>query len=431
MTNQSKQNVRSLALDSLLAIERDGKYSNLEVGVRLDRSDLSAADRALYTRLVYGVTERRITLDYVIGQNASRSPETLDPVVRQALRLGLYQLIYMDKIPAHAAVDESVRLVPRTASGFVNAVLRTFLRKDKTVVWPPEDDSAFYLSVKESVPIPLAAHFIGLYGRDEAAELLEAMNREPAVCLRVNTLRMTADEAAEKTGGVKSSWADDIVRISSFDETVRKGLENGDWFVQDEASRAATLAVAAEPGDTVADTCACPGGKTFSLALDMKNTGRIHACDLHRNKLSLIVKGAEKLGIGIIDTAERDARQPAEEWAGLCDRVLCDAPCSGLGVLAKKPEIRYKDLKELERLPQIQKAIIAGASAYVKHGGVLVYSTCTVNPAENEEVVSDFLASHEDFRLEPDEKLLPEGMRTFLPHRDGCDGFFTARMIRK
>ena len=290
MTNQTKPTVRSLALDSLLAIERDGKYSNLEISARLDRNDLSAADRALYTRLVYGVTERRITLDYVIGQYASRPTETLDPLVRDSLRLGLYQLLFMDKIPAHAAVDESVRLVPRAASGFVNAVLRTFLRNEKAIRWPDKSDFFAYLSVKESVPVPLAEHFLRICGNAETERLLAAMNEEPAVCLRVNTLRMTAEEAAERLGGTVSAWARDIVRVEAFSETVRMGLENGDWFVQDEASRAATMALGAEPGETVADTCACPGGKTFSAALDMQGEGVIHACDLHRNKLSLIEK---------------------------------------------------------------------------------------------------------------------------------------------
>ena len=431
MTNQTKPTVRSLALDSLLAIERDGKYSNLEISARLDRNDLSAADRALYTRLVYGVTERRITLDYVIGQYASRPTETLDPLVRDSLRLGLYQLLFMDKIPAHAAVDESVRLVPRAASGFVNAVLRTFLRNEKAIRWPDKSDFSAYLSVKESVPVPLAEHFLRICGNAETERLLAAMNEEPAVCLRVNTLRMTAEEAAARLGGTVSAWARDIVRVEAFSETVRMGLENGDWFVQDEASRAATMALGAEPGETVADTCACPGGKTFSAALDMHNEGAIHACDLHRNKLSLIEKGAERLGIRILDTEERDARQPNEAWIGQCDRVLCDAPCSGLGVFAKKPEIRYKNLEELGRLPSIQRDILDGASAYVKPGGVLVYSTCTLNPAENESVVRAFLASHADFALVPDDALLRDGMRTFWPHRDGCDGFFCARMIRK
>ncbi len=422
---------REAAMESLLAIERDGKYSNLEVGAKLSRNGWSDADRGLYTRLVYGVTEKRITLDYAAGQYSDRMPETLDPVVRAAIRIGLYQLLYMDRIPPHAAVDESVRLVPRKASGYVNAVLRSFLRADGKVRWPDPEPADFALSVRASVPLSVARHFLRLLPREEAEAFFEAIDREPPVCLRANTLRLTAGEVADRFSGTVSSLATDIVLTDSFDDAVQVGVEKGDWFIQDAASRAATMAVGARPGETVVDTCACPGGKTFSMALDMRNEGRIFAFDLHRNKLSLIERGAERLGIRVIGTSERDARDPDPDLIGRADRVLCDAPCSGLGVLAKKPEIRYKELDETGRLPRIQYAILEGAAEYVRPGGVLVYSTCTLNPAENEEITARFLREHGDFSLTPDDTLLPAGERTFWPHRDGCDGFYCARMTKK
>jgi 16S rRNA (cytosine967-C5)-methyltransferase len=219
---------------------------------------------------------------------------------------------------------------------------------------------------------------------------------------------------------------------ADFSSDVRASIDSGDCFVQDEASRICSAVLGAKPGETVADTCACPGGKTFSLALDMENTGELYAFDLHKNKLSLIEKGAAKLGLDIIRTAENDARNPVPHLVGKADRVLCDAPCSGLGVIAKKPDIRYKSLESVGRLPEIQYGVLCGAAAYVRPGGVLVYSTCTLNKAENEEIVLKFLSEHDDFVPEADEKfgLGEDGMRTFFPHVDGCDGFFIGKMRR-
>ena len=414
---------RALALDSLIALERDGRYSNLEVDARLKRSSLSDADRALYTRLVYGVTERRITLDYIISQLSSTALESLDDDVRTALRLGVYQLRFMDKIPEHAAVSETVDLVGKQRKGYVNAVLRSYIRAGKPLSLPSSDDRTKYLSVKYSVPEPLVGHFRTSYGDSEAEPLLDALNREPKIGLRVNTLKITTDEAERLTGGIRSSFADGILLVDSLDETAKDGIGSGLWFVQDEASRAATMLLGAKPGETVVDTCACPGGKSFSAAVDMKNDGKVFSFDLHKNKLSLIEKGASALGITIISTEERDARQPKAELVGRADRVLCDAPCSGLGVIAKKPDIRYKNLDGCAKLPEIQYGVLCGASEYVKNGGTLVYSTCTLNPAENENVVSRFIENHAGFEL--------GSMKTFFPHKDGCDGFFAAKMIRK
>lgn len=425
-----KTTPRSIALDSLLAVERDGRYTNLEINAAIEKSNLSPADKALYTRLVYGVTERRITLDYILAQYSNKPADALDEDVRCAIRLGLYQLLYMDRIPDHAAVGETAGLVTGSKTGFVNAVLRSFLRAGKTYKLPDEKDRTAYLSVKHSVPEELVKLFAASLPQDELDDFLAAVNREPHIGLRVNTLKMTPEEAAQMTGGTISAMACDVVLTDAFDETVRQGIEEGRWFVQDTASRVTSMAVGSKPGETVVDTCACPGGKSFSMALDMHNEGKLYSFDLHKNKLSLVRKGAEKLGITILETEARDARKPNENLIGKADRVLCDAPCSGLGVLAKKPDIRYKNLDDIKRLPDIQAAVLDGAAQYVKEGGTLVYSTCTVNCAENEAVVEKFLAEHDDFMLE-DDTLLSGGMRTFYPHTDGCDGFFAAKMKRK
>lgn len=422
--NIKKKTARSLALESLIALERDGRYSNLEVNSALVAASLEGADRGLYTRLVYGVTERRITLDYIIGKYSRIPAHQLDPDVRCALRMGVYQLVWMDRIPEHAAVGESAGLVAKRSTGFVNAILRSFLRDGKKFDLPDRNvDFMEYLSVAYSVPRELCELLYKSAG-DEIEPLLEAMNREPYISLRVNRLKITMDEAAAKTGGTVSEIAPDIVKVPSLDDTAKAGIDEGLWFVQDEASRITSAAVGAEAGEIVVDTCACPGGKSFSMAIDMENRGTLYSFDLHKNKLSLIKSGAEKLGITIIETGCRDAREPDESLLGKADRVLCDAPCSGLGVIAKKPDIRYKDLSAVGRLPEIQYPVLCGASAYVKTGGTLVYSTCTINKAENEEIVEKFLAEHKEFTL------TEAGMRTFWPHRDGCDGFFCAVMTK-
>lgn len=427
MTEKNKMNAREAALRSLVKIEESGRYSNLEIDSTIEKLELSDVDRALYTRLVYGVTERRLTLDYIISEYSTRDTKELDLDVLTALRLGIYQMTFMDKIPDHSAVNESVSLVSRAKSGYVNAVLRSFIRGGKKYSIPEDED--LRLEVMYSVPREICR----IYKKacpDEMDALLTAMNREPHIALRLNTLHGNELPVSELlTGGIPSTIANNIVLVKTMSEEIREGIKQGKWFVQDEASRITSMAVGAKKGETVVDTCSCPGGKSFSMAIDMENCGEVYSFDLHKNKLSLLDKGAERLGISIIKSEARDARHPLESLVGKADRVLCDAPCSGLGIIAKKPEIRYKNISDIEKLPDIQQSVLSGAAEYVREGGVLVYSTCTINPDENEEVVKKFLASHENFKLDENEHL-HGGMRTFLPHRDNCDGFFAARMIR-
>ncbi|MCI8610460.1 MAG: 16S rRNA (cytosine(967)-C(5))-methyltransferase RsmB [Clostridiales bacterium] len=409
---------------------RAGKYTNLEVGTVLSRMQLSEADRGLYTALVYGVTERLITLDYMIAALSKRVLSALDEEVLCALRLGLYQLAFMDRIPPHAAVSQSVALTPAKGRGFVNALLRTFIRGGSTVPMP-EKDGAEALSVRYSIPISLCNAFIEWLGSDTAEKVFAAFLEKEDAALRINTLRHSTQEAAQRINGVVSNVYGACVRKSSF-AGVLSGVEAGDWFVQDEASALCAHIVGARPGETVVDVCAAPGGKSFAMAIEMENQGKIHAFDLHGNKLSLIQRGAEKLGISILETEERDARNPKKSLIGQADRVLCDAPCSGLGVIGKKPDIKYKEMETMARLPEVQYAVLVGAAAYVRSGGTLVYSTCTLNPAENEGVTERFLTEHPEFEPFPfpfagtDQSTL-----TLLPHIHGTDGFYICRMQRK
>lgn len=421
---------REAAVKSLLKM-KSGKYTNLEVNATLTRADMSGADRGLYTALVYGVCERIITLDKVIEKYSKVPLSKIDPEALAALRLGIYQLAFMSKIPDHAAVDESVTLAGRKAGGFVNALLRSFIRDEKKLPLP-DKESEDYISVAYSVPRELCDRFVKWYGKDCAEKIFAAFLENDKITLHVNTLKITPEEACEKLGATPSPLARDCICTESF-EGVSEGIEAGLWFVQDEASALAAEVLAPKAGETVIDTCACPGGKSFATALGMENCGTLRSFDIHDNKLSLINKGAKKLGIEIIETAARDARKPDPDLIGKADRVLCDAPCSGLGVIGKKPDIKYKDLSTVDNLPAIQYDVLCGAAQYVKAGGALVYSTCTLNPEENFAVCEKFLSEHPDFSLEPFSWAKGEcsGSLTLFPHTDKTDGFYICKMRKE
>lgn len=431
----NETNPRAAAAASLLSWEKNGRFANLEVNASLASSALSEADRGLYTALVYGVIERAITLDHIIAALAARPDQQIDPQTRCALRLGLYQLTFMDRIPAHAAVSESVNLAPSRSRGFVNALLRSYLRSGCQYRLPEEPLSR--MSVEFSAPKELCSFWLERYGEELTKKLLSSTTRNPRVTVRINPLRITPEEFLARhssDGACRCPLSDDMIELSHA-ASVAEGIREGLYIVQDPASRLCVRALDPRPGETVIDTCAAPGGKTISAALDMKNEGRVIAFDLHENKLSLIRRTAESLGITVLTADKRDARQPDPELIGKADRVLCDAPCSGLGVIAKKPDIKYKSLDSVAALPAIQYDILCGAAQYVRPGGVLVYSTCTLNPDENEHIVTRFLDAHPDF-CPTDFDLgtagrSENGMRTFFPHEDGCDGFFVAKMIRK
>ena len=457
---------RALALSTLLSVEK-GKYGNIAVDTVLKRVPMSDPDRHLYTALVYGVTERKTTLEFLLGKLSSRPLDQLDDTVRVALCMGLYQLVYLDRVPDHAALDETVSLVPRKVSGFVNAVLRSYLRFEAALPALPDGSRAprenrltapeewvfrfpelgegdlTALSVCYGIPVSLCETFVAALGYGRAASALAGFCQKPPMTVRVNTVKTTPEQlTAELTAAgltvLPAHYANTALRIPEGAITATEAFARGDFFIQDEASQLCVAALDAKPDHIVADTCACPGSKSFGIALTMENRGEVHAFDLHKSKLSLIESGAARLGLTIVTADERDARRPDPALLGRCDRVLCDVPCSGLGVIAKKPEIRHKDLTESSRLPAIQAAILEASAGYLKPGGVLVYSTCTILPAENQEVVQGFLAAHPEF--EPLDFTFPagdgsvdditseEGMVTLLPDANRTDGFFIARM---
>ena len=434
---QTPNPARALALQILNRTDSQGQYTNLALDAALKKSALSAPDKALVTILVYGVTERRLTLDYLADALSSRPMESLDGTVRNLLRMGLYQLRYLDRIPAHAAVSETVSLAPRRARGFVNAILREYTRRGQDVSFPDRDTDLFrYLSVTYSIPLPLCRKLTDIFGSQRAESVMEAFGHAPPVTLRVNTLKISPEQMTSELCalGYRVHGFDALptaLRVSDFVPSGSEQLSLGQAFVQDLASQICVQALDAQPGDLVIDACACPGSKTFGTAINMQNTGKILACDLHQSKLSLIQTGAARLGIDIIEVRERDARAHDPALREIADRVLCDVPCSGFGVLAKKPEIRYKDLSDAAALPDIQYAILENCCRYVKDGGVLVYSTCTIFPEENEQNVARFLSSHPEFA--PMDFCVgdigsKDGMLTLMPDVHGTDGFFIAKM---
>ena len=443
--NTTPVSPRRAAKESLVAVLRHGRYSNLEVDSVVSRQAFeSPEDRALYTRLVYGVIERLITLDYVISSISSHDISSIDIETLISLRLGFYQLIYTDRIPDHAAVSETVSVAPLRSRGFVNACLRTFIRKGRTIS-VPDGKAPEEMSVRYSVSADICRILIDSYGSADAEAILNAANHQNGITLRINTTRLTVNEAKHLLTDLPSdvsygNYASDVLRVPSLTEGVRSGIERGDWFVQDESSRIATMVTGALNGEMIADVCAAPGGKTFSLAMDSAPDGRIYSFDIHKNKLSLIESGASRLGLSGITCSMRDGRNPDPVLIGTCDRVLCDAPCSGIGVIGKKPELRLRQSDDVQRLPEIQYAILCGASEYVKPGGVLVYSTCTLNRRENEDTVRRFLDAHSEFSpsdftvksmVGGHDILSDNGKVTLFPHLTGTDGFFIARMVKK
>lgn len=433
---------RVLAFKVLKNALSGATYSNIAIDNALKKNELSSADAGLLTAIVMGVTERRLTLDYIIDKLSSR-PEEVESDTRILLQMGIYQVTYLDRIPEYAAVNETVDLAPRRSRGFVNAVMRSYLRKKKSgevnQLFPNEEsDPVGYLSVYYSFPKDACERFLSIYGLERTKRIFEVFNRPPKLTLRINTLKISRGEYAglldEK--GIKytlSERLENAILLENVSFSVLPGFDEGYFFVQDEASQICVEAIDAKEGMLMIDACSCPGSKSFGSAIKMGNIGKILSYDLHESKLKLIDKSAERLGIDIITASVRDGRMLDESLVGQADRVLCDVPCSGLGVIAKKPEIRYKSIDDFARLPEIQLSIVENCSKYVKKGGILVYSTCTVLPEENEENVARFLADHPEFApvdFSVGDVRSENGMLSLSPDLHCTDGFFVAKFIK-
>jgi len=411
-------------------IEKDGAFSNLAINAR--EKELKPTSPAFVRELVYGVLRYKMQLDHIWGQLMDHKGRVKrgDKIL---LRMGLYQLIYMDSVPDYAAVSETVALAKKYCTGrdkFINGILRGYSRRKNEIRWPDKKaDLTEYLSIRYSCERWIVDLWLSQFGPEKTEEMLAASLTTPRLCIRTNRLKTTPEQ-------LRARLEEEGFRLEPMASVEEGFFAEGSgligteaygegWFtIQDESSMLAVCAVDPQPGDTVVDVCAAPGGKTLFMAERMNNQGTIHAGDLYLARLELLEAQAKRLGVTIVDINAWDSTQPRLDLKDQADRVLVDAPCSGLGVIRRKPEIKYRE-EDMERkkLPQIQRMILEAASSYVKAGGTLVYSTCTVNLEENAYVTEAFLKKHPEFERIEEQQMYPGA-------QEG-DGFYICKMKRK
>ena len=439
---------RRVALETLLDVSQRDAYAQLALEKRLRQANLDARDSAFVTRLVYGTIENRITLDYRMDQLLEK-PEELDPTAREILRLGAYQLFYMDRVPDMAATDSSVKLTRSMGmeglTGVVNAVLRGLIRNREEIRWPdPAEDPIRYLSVMKSCPEGLCRMLIERFGEEGAKEIIEYRHAVPYESIRPNLLRCDLPRLRRVLEEEKMTFEPGLVEgtfrvFDAGDLTRTRAYQNGLFTIQGESSVLAARAVGAKPGQTVLDACAAPGGKTALISEMMQDTGRVYAWDTHPHRVDLIRGTATRLHLENVRPMMRDAQVERPEMAGSLDAALIDAPCSGSGVMHIKPDLKYRITPEgTQALVNIQRAILDSVADMVKPGGTLVYSTCSIFPEENERQIEAFLERDKRYTVEPLGELLPESLRRLegahgvqmLAGRDNMDGFYICRMKR-
>jgi len=439
---QKLPDARETAYLALLAWEKSGTWSDQYLSHAILRNKLDPRDAALALRITDGVLQNLYLCDYYLRKFSSVPPERMEPSVRSVLRLGVYQIVFMDKIPHSAAVNEAVKLIRKhaeRATGLVNAVLRAVARSAEKLPEPDFPSTEESLSIRYSHPLWFVREMIGRLGEDGARELLKANNELVPIFLQVNRTQSDLETvlAVLKAEGVEAfvhPWLPDCLVCSGIGSLERlSAWKDGSLYIQDPSSKCAVLAAGPQPGMTVLDACAAPGGKSFAASVMMGGIGEITSCDIHAKKVKQIREGADRLKLRNISAMIMDGRVRNEEWRDKFSLVIADVPCSGLGTIRKKPDIRYKDPNSLLSLPALQYELIENLSSYVRPGGVLLYSTCTVLARENEEVVAQFIRNHPEFS--PEAFVLPgpvgtvfEGMLTLWPHLYGTDGFFIAKL---
>ena len=418
---------RFIAYKILSKIERDKAYSNIAVDTIISQNDVSSAP--FVCALVYGVIERKITLDYYLSQFLSQPLKKLNPQVLTILRMGAYQLKFMDKVPVSAAVNESVKLSKKVKCAFASSLINSVLRRISTeeISLPNSNNKIYDLSIAYSCPEVLVEHFVNDYGYIKAEEILKASLGAVPVFLRVNTLKTTHEELIDilaNEGIVTKSLGNgttlEVVNGGAVFKT--EAYKNGYFHAQDLASQDCITNLAPKKNDIVFDMCAAPGGKSFTMAQMMGNQGKVYSFDLYDHKIKLINDGAKRLGIDIIKAQICDASVYNPDLPK-ADKILCDVPCAGLGVIRRKPEIKYKDFGFVDKLCELQYNILENSALYLKEKGVIMYSTCSLSNKENTEICRRFLEEHKDFKN--------GGMVTMFPHEKGSDGFFYATLIRE
>ncbi len=441
---------RETALKILYDISENAAYSNISVNRYLESVELRELDRAFATELAYGTVKWLIEIDYIIDRFSSVKLKKLSPWIKNILRLGIYQLLHTDRIPASAAVNTSVELAKRyghqASSRFVNAVLRNIDRSRQNIPYPKREDFTKYLSIIYSHPEDLVSRWLKLFGAEFTEALLKSNNEVPDFNVRVNTLKTNRRELIEalKQEGCQAHEGNYLVESVILDNpsSIAKlqAFQKGYFTVQDESSMLSSVILEPKEGQLAVDVCSAPGGKSTHIAQLMNNKGTVLSRDIHPHKLKLIEQTAARLGIDIIETELFDAAKLDENLIGKADRVLVDAPCTGLGIIRKKPDIKYSgNIGQQKEIVELQKQVLTNAAKYVKPGGFLVYSTCTILPEENLDNVKAFLEENKDYKLAGFEKLLPENLKTgtslegyiqLYPNLNQTDGFFISKIIR-
>jgi len=443
---------RETALKILYDIEVHNAYANISLKKHLKNVNYKVEDRGLITELVYGIIKYKMTLDFIIKQFSSIKVNKISQWILNILRLGIYQIIYLDKIPDSAACNESVKLAKKyghqASVKYVNAVLRNIARNKDNIQYPNKKNQPVeYLSIQYSFPEWLIKKWISRYGFEFTESLCNASNNVAGISVRTNTLQVTPEELMDilmKEGvhAVRGKYCREALILSNvgsmdYLEAFKKGL----FQVQDESSMLVSKVLDPRPGEFIIDVCCAPGGKTTHIAQIMQNRGRIIGWDIHEHKIKLVNESAKRLNIDIIYASVHDAAEEMTEYVEKADRVLVDAPCTGLGIIRRKPDIKWnRENEDIQSIVALQKRILSVSSRYVKKGGYLVYSTCTIQDEENIEVIDDFMKNHPDFIPENIEKYFPselnrdslkDGYIQLYPNVDDTDGFFICKLKRK
>lgn len=447
MIDKKPVSAREVAVFTLFSIAEEGAWSEGALHHYLQLAQLSNRDAALAAKLAYGTIQNRFMCDFYIRKYSKIRLAKIKPRVLEIMRMGVYQLTMLDRIPVHAGVSETIKLIRKHAKadertvGFANGVLRAIAKAKEENKLPNPDcpDKESYYSLRYTHPEWLVKTLVSQYGQKETQKILQSNNENTPISVRVNLIKTTLNEVKQSLQNdgftVENHPTMQNILLCSGGDIARNTLFlDGKITVQDSASAVCVEVLSPKPDMKIIDCCSAPGGKTFYIAEKMRNTGKLISCDIYAHKLEKIKEGANRLGFSIIQTCLADGqifKPELEKWA---DAVLCDVPCSGLGIIRKKPEIRFKTDEELCELPKIQSSILKNCVNYVKAGGVIVYSTCTILKRENEDIINAFLKENKDFTLEPFSHPVcgeTNGMITLLPHINNTDGFFIAKLRRK
>lgn len=436
---------REIAYKVLLDIEKNKNYSNMAINKHFKDVKMSNQDRGLATEIIYGVIENKYYIDYMIDKLSKVKTNKMEIYVKTLLRMGIYQIMFLNSISDYAAVNETVNLAKKKnskVSGFINGILRNVIRQKEEIGKVKTKDDVDYLAIKYSYDKWMIRNWMIHFGKEFTEELLEANNERPNIYLRTNTLKITRDELIKKLEkqnikAEKVNVVEEAIKVEHLKDIENNSLyKEGLFTVQDVSSMLVGKVMNPKENSLVLDVCSAPGGKTTHMATLMNNTGQVVSRDIYDHKLKLIKAASKRLGLTNVDVEEFDGMKLDRESIAKFDYVLADVPCSGLGIIRRKPEIKYKEKEEFRQLPPIQKKILENASKYVKVGGTLIYSTCTIQDSENIDVVNEFLQKNKNFELVPikevnvDLENQEKGYMKIYPNVHNMDGFFISKLIR-